>query len=620
MSKRTRHKAKAVTKPARRRAKPKPPAFDSGDEAAVTAERERRLTIFFIIALLILGTYQSILYFGHKVVPIPDFPSIVKVGHELLSFKIPSRFKYAPVVGVLQVCLSSFVNGDNPDLKAGWLLNAILHPFTLVLLFLVGKKITGPAALWFAIIAILNPWILYMLREPLVETTLLFFTLLTVYFIFKRSRWAYLLASITTMVRYEGSALILAAFVMDMIHSSDNRQKIRAFLYSALASVPLMLWMVGVLLSWRSDPTHYLDVLFSKDYSRAFAEPLEKRRGLIMHMNLLWEVGFRPLLLPPGLDREAMQMIWKLNKILAAGTFFFGVFYGLLKRRWELLPLLIFFIPYFILHAIYPYPLQRYHTNIFWIALLISLYGFQSIWKLVNRGERVPRLIILIFQLFSAVVLLSWLISLVGYLPKISPMSPRSSSIPYVAMGLVVVISAARVYIYSVKNLLREVCILLLICLFITSNQFFLVRLLGNGRQDSEFRDLARWFVKNTKPGEKMAVYSVVLTRLFAPNRADDIVGFPPADSPEELTQALYERGVTYVVWASREGLHKTQHTTYRRLNLHKNIDHLKEPRSAGPYEFVTRIGSRGGYINIFRLHKPPGNPQSTLHLKKGPA
>ena len=82
-----------------------------------------------------------------------------------------------------------------------------------------------------------------MLRDPIVETTLLFFVLLTCWFIFRRSKWCYLFAGIATMARYEAAALILAAFVVDMIESKTNRERLKAFFYSALASVPLIIWL-----------------------------------------------------------------------------------------------------------------------------------------------------------------------------------------------------------------------------------------------------------------------------------------------------------------------------------------------------------------------------------------
>ena len=120
------------------------------------AKRQQYFEIFLIAAFLAFGIYQSVLFFGHQVVPISDFPDIVRIGHELLSFKVPTRFKQAPVVGILQALLSYLVGGQHPDLTAGWLLNAILHPLNLVLLWLVGKRIVGKSAIWFAIIAILN--------------------------------------------------------------------------------------------------------------------------------------------------------------------------------------------------------------------------------------------------------------------------------------------------------------------------------------------------------------------------------------------------------------------------------------------------------------------------------
>jgi len=570
------------------------------------ARQERYFETFVIIALFAFGAYSSILYFGHKVVPISDFPDLFKVGRDILSFKLPSRFKQAPVLGMLQYCLSFFVGGQHPPLTAGWLLNAILHPFNLVLLWLVGKKIVGKSALWLAIIAILNPWVIYMLTEPIIETTLLFFTLLTFYFMFRRSKWCYLFASITTMVRYEGSALILAAFVMDMIYSKDKREKIRAFTYSAIATIPLALWMLGTVLAWKPGTSHYLNVLFTEEYAKAFSQPVEGRTGLVMHMKLLWQVGFRPLLMPwPGASSAFEQMLWKLSKVFAVTGFFFGSIYGLCKRQWNILALLMFFVPYFVLHALYPYPLQRFHTNIFWIALLICWFGLQSVWKLIDKAGRLPRGLVFIFQASIVIVAVIWLVPLIAYLPKIAPISPTSVSLPYVAMVLVAIIFAGRVFIYKSGYILRELSVLALLCLIIVSNQFFLVQLIGDGQRDKEFSQLADWYIANARPGEKLGVYMAGVVRIFAPEYAEYIVRLPKAENPSEFVKACYQEDITYVVWATREGLSKGQHTGYRQLGLDDNIDLLSKPQSVGPYQFIAQVGSKRGYVNIFHLCRP---------------
>jgi hypothetical protein len=579
------------------------------------ARRERYFEIFLVIALLAFGTYQSILYFGHKIVPISDFPDIVRIGHELLSFKIPFRFMQAPVVGLLQASLSHLVGGQYPDLTAGWLLNAILHPLNLLLFWLVGREIVGKSALWFAIIAILNHWVLYMLTEPLIETSLLFFSLLTFYLIFKRSNWSYVLASITTMVRYEGAALIMAAFVMDMIYCKSRRERIRSFLYSAMASVPLGIWLLGLFLTWKPEGATYLTVLFSKKYVEAFAEPVESRRGIVLHMELLWTVGFYPLFTLPTLAKSLfarltvteigfIKTFFNFSKIVVMVSFAFGGIYGLYKRQWKILALLIFFVPYFLLHARYPYPLPRFHTNIFWIALLISFFGLKSCWKLIDTEGRMPKVFVLILQALMATISIIWLVWLIPYLPKISPMSPKSAFLPYVAIILLGVICALRVIIYTSRYFLRELSILAVACLIIVSNQFTLVRLVGDGQRDKEFKQLADWYVAHAKPGEKLGVYMAGIVKMFAPKFAEYIVRLPGAESPEGFVKACYEKDIAYVVWATREGL-TDQHTTYRRLGLHKNIKHLRTPKSTGAYQFITRVGWKGGYVNIFRLRKP---------------
>ncbi len=570
-------------------------------EAEELAGREKFLEHFLIWAFLVFGIYQSILYFGHNVVPISDFPDIVRVGHDLLSFRLPVRFKQAPVVGILQALLSFVVGGQHPDLTAGWLLNAILHPLNLVLFYLVARQIIGRSAVWFAIIAILNSWVMYMLTEPIMETSLLFFSLLTFYLIFRRSSWSYVFASITTMVRYEGAALILAAFVIDMIYRRGKGERIRAFYYSALAAIPLALWMLGTFLTWGSEKSHYLSVLFSRDYAKAFAQPVEQRTGLLLHIKLLWAFAFHPLFMLPASIGDFTGMLWKLSQILAVVSFFFGSIYGLCKRRWEVLALLIFFVPYFLLHAFYPYPLQRFHTNIFWIALLLCLFGLQSSWKLIDGAVRLPKAIIITMQSLAAIVSIIWLIPLISYLPELSSISPRSVSIPFVAIALVGLVFAGRLYIYKLRSFSRELSILALLSLMIISNQFTLVRIIGDGQQDKEFKLLADWYIANAKPGEKMGVYMAGVVKIFAPKHEQDIVPLPAVDSPAEFVNVCREQGITYVVWATREGL-SDAHTGYRQFNLHKNIAHLQEPQSSGDYQFVTQISAKDGYVNIFRL------------------
>jgi hypothetical protein len=247
---------------------------------------------------------------------------------------------------------------------------------------------------------------------------------------------------------------------------------------------------------------------------------------------------------------------------------------------------------------------MRYHMPICWIALLICWFGFQSAWQIINKNQRVPVAVVTALQILILVVAGVWLFELLPFLPKISTMSPRSASVPYVTLGLAALLLGVRIFAFKPRHLLQKTVILTVFALLVVSNQFMLVRMVGDGQRDKEFVDLAQWYSENSQPGEKLAIYMSSTVRMFATKHAEYIVGFPKADSPAKLVEACYEKDITYVVWATREGLSR-DHPDYRAANLDKNIALLEKPRSIGPYEFITQLGSRRGYVNVFRLRKP---------------
>lgn len=578
------------------------------DENMLSGElyaREKYFDIFAVIVLLVLGTYHSVLYFGYKLIPTSDFPGLVRLGHELLSFQFPSSFMQAPVTGTLQAALSYLVGGQHPDLTAGWLLNAILHPLNAVLIFLVGKKIIGKSAVWPAIICTINPWVIYSLTDPIVETTLLFFVLLTFYFIFRHSRWSYFFASVTMMVRYEGAALILAAFIMDLIVRKTKKERLLAFLYSAIASLPLIIWLAGTFYSWQinKDSAHYL---------KEFGAASGGKFVLLKFIQLLWEVGFHIILrIPPAIkamfgkispaEAKSISIFLTCSKIIAAVSFIFGVLYGLLKRNWYILMLLIFFVPYLLIHAVHSFAFYRFLTTVHWIALIICWFGLMSFWKIINAHKRIPKAVVVVLQLLVLALAAVWLVMLVPHLLKINKIAPKHISYPVVAIVLTTIIFAFRIYIYRSRYLLRELAIIVLMCCFIISNQFMLVNILSYPDRDKEFVLLADWYYDNIKSGEKLAVYMGGTVKIFLPKESKQfIVGIPVEKNLKDFTDKLYEDNVRYIVWASRE-MRNPSSVNYKRKNL-KNLEPLYKPRDVGPFKFVTQVGSQRGWVNVFRL------------------
>jgi hypothetical protein len=319
-------------------------------------------------------------------------------------------------------------------------------------------------------------------------------------------------------------------------------------------------------------------------------------------MRVMWVTGFASLFMPsPGTNQDLANAIFSASKITVLSGFLLGCFYSVIRRQWQVWMLLLFFVPYFILHAFYPYPLARFHSTIVWIVMLICWLGLQSLWRSVAGKLNMPRPVVVVIQILIIIIAVLWLTGLAPYMQKIASLSPRSASMPYVTIAVVILFSIGRFYTGKVKALPGIMAVLAVMALMIVSNQFAIVNLLGDGQREAEFRQLGEWFSENAKPGEKMALYNAGTARLFAVKYADNIVILPKEDSPEQLIEELYKNNITYVVWATREGM-STQHTGYKLLNLDKNLAILSKPRSAGPYEFVTQVGSDRGYVNIFRL------------------
>ncbi|MCK5269189.1 MAG: hypothetical protein KAJ46_00335 [Sedimentisphaerales bacterium] len=593
------------------------------DAVDATDSRKRHLNIIIAVLLLGFGIYQSVQFWGLAPMPHPDSPYFVRVARELLSFEVPVSFKRAPVVGLLQAGLGPLVGGQHPDLTAGILLNAILHPLNLLLLWLVGRRFLGDFAAWLAVISILNPWGLLRLTEAIAETSLLFFTLLTFYFIFKRSRWCYLFASITTMVRYEGVALIVAAFVFDMIESKTKRQRLRTLLWAVLASVPLGLWLLGTALTWDPQASHYLRLYGgNRDYNIGKC------------LAALWQTSVEPLFqLPFGSDESSLPVFWGLSKVVTAAAVVFAAVHSFIKRRWNLLVLLIFFVLYLLVHIGRGSYKERYYAPMAPFALIICCCALRSFWQTINGNNRVPKAIVLILQLMIMVIALVWAGSLIGFLPRFAGYSPASEYIPYITFAVMLAFVLGDLVFYKIRYLSRDIVFTSLLCLMVVSNQFTLAQSLGaKSRHDIEFKYLADWYAKNAQPGEKLLTTMAAPMRILVPThaRAFQHTAYVDSADPAAFTRDCIEKDITYVTWDSRIG-HIPNNSYYKRWHIEK-IRMLIEPRSlmlmesdplrpgrprpVAYYKFLTRVGNRYRHINIFRLYKPADAPERPVRYR----
>ncbi|MEN6308913.1 MAG: hypothetical protein ABFD91_14285, partial [Anaerohalosphaeraceae bacterium] len=270
--------------------------------------------------MLLLGIYLAVVFFEQKAVPNSDFPAFVQIGNEIANFQMPSTFKRVPVLGLLQVLLSKLMfNSIHPDFTAGLVLNEILYALSIVVFYKICRfywESTGAVCL--CLIAALNPWTLAMMVDPIVETAFVCFSLLSLYFILRRSWWCYVFAMIASMTRYECFAWVGLAFLLDLILRPSKREKWKAFGFCCLAAVPMVLWLIGTKMHPGSPDSHYYHVLLNVDH----------RNGLDLP-KMLWQTSFSSLLQWPEwiqailLERPATQQ--QAQALMAQDTLFHSV-------------------------------------------------------------------------------------------------------------------------------------------------------------------------------------------------------------------------------------------------------------------------------------------------------
>lgn len=560
--------------------------------------------IFIFAVFLVFGIYHSVIYYGHQPVPNPDFMGFVETGRSLLAFQLPPTLKRAPVLGLLQVGLGRIVGGEHPTLTGAWLVNAIMHPLNLILLWCIGKQIAGKPSPWLVVIMIINPWVIQLSTQPIAEITLLFFFLLTFYFIFRRSNWSYLFASIATMVRYDGAVLILIIFIMDLVRHKGKRERVMVFLYAVMATVPFGLWMLATIINWQNESGgHYLQEL------GAFGGVKQVSIG---YLRMMWHVGFYPLFLPaPGTSKEAAFFLFDISKVLVSITFISGVVYGLCKRQWNIIIMVVFLLLYIVIHVIHSGLGPRMCVPVYWVPLMVSFYGLKGFWRSINGKIKMPKAIIAGLQGIVLAIAIWWGGMVIPYISKLAPISRHSISMPYVAMAVVVLIFIGQRIVYKARYYWRDLSVLAIMFVMIVSNQFVLARVVGNGQHDMEYKYLADWYHSNAKPDERLVCAFSGVLATYMPDREKNFLHISEVkgDSLQEFTENCYNENVTYVAWASREGFRNPDEHVYKLFKL-ASIAPLVNQRDVGPYKYISTLySSKSKFINIFRLQKDTSKP-----------
>jgi hypothetical protein len=554
--------------------------------------------------LLVMGVYLSMIYFGQKAVPNSDFTAFVKTGSDILHFRMPSSFKRVPMLGILQIAAGQCMfTSPHPVLTGALVLNGILYSISILLFYKITRFFIPPAGSFcLGLVAAMNPYALVMVVDPIAETTIVFFILLSLYLILSRSRWCYLAAMLASMTRYECFALIGIALLFDLFSHQTKRHKLTAVGIAIAASVPMVLWMIGTKLTSTNPNSTYFKHFLNVD-----------RNGFDF-LKMLWMTSFSSLLQWPEYIRAALierpasqqaaeliqshrslfQLLWN---VVTAAFFVLGVIGAFLKKQWRFMGILLFWAGYVGIHMSQGVLIDRYTLPVAWLTLLAAMYG------LSNLPERLPRAILSVIAVITSIIALFWTFQLWPALSQTAKISPASGSVVYAGLLLVAVGLVGKSLICRGRGAVLDGCLFVVVALMIVSNQFPLSMRLGQGDLDIEFRRTAEWYLENTDGTEWLATTLPGVVNLFLPEgqkKAIHTSGIKGNDLVE-FAQSCKQRQVRYVAWDSRLGF-AVRDAYYKNWGLSK-IHPLGSGKDVGPLKFITKIpASQRRYILLYKV------------------
>ncbi|MHC4545203.1 MAG: ArnT family glycosyltransferase [Planctomycetota bacterium] len=569
----------------------------------------KRLAEYVAIGFLVaLGLIYSLHFLGHFVFPNPDFVAFLGIGRRWLHFQIPNSMKRAPLFSVITALAGNFFSTPDRNLFGTELYNAIMLPTVMVLIYLIGRKFLGKAAVWVALLACISPWMVRMSSQPLAELTLVALFAATCLCIRTHIKWAYLFAMLGSISRWDMAGLIPAVALVDLIR---NRKWSRTIILTALASIPFGLCMI---ITWkqlqgRPEGAHYIQVL-AKD--RTFE--------LAADLRFYWRniCSFLNPQLPQPLPSGQLKSFDSLNSAVSVVTapllaiaFLGGSIAAVIKKRWDIIVMLLAGIPYVLVHAIYPYRLPRFCIPAAWAGFIISAYGLVTFWRWFV-GKQKPKFLIPLLQLIAAFVFILWAIETLVVLdyaqtrhcPVIERLALISS---LVTVGGFFVLQLVRRQKPSTGWLIVPAFLLLAVVSSTATTGFWM----GDGQRFANFKRLGLWFLENAKDDDRMittmAGWMPIYTDLPS-ERFEHIANISPQDAKDfpAFIRECRKRNVTLIAWDSRlTGLIDNRY--YKLWGLDR-IEILGTPKGEriGPCKLVHIIREGSPGVAIYRIMPEP--------------
>jgi len=525
-----------------------------------------------VLGILLAGcaTYW-ILHFHKFSIPGPDFYQYEQTGKELTALHLPSTYKRMPLFPVLMNLAGRLVRTEEPFMDAALALSMAFSLGLLAILFYLGRRLIGPAAIFpvvmLASITVFNN----MALQPLLEPCMAFFIFLTFLLFHLRSRWQYAAAFCAAIARPEGCAVIPIIFVLNMVYEEDpfKRRLLKHVVFAGLASTGFLTWMV-----------------LSKIYSAGAGNPyLDQMQQQGWHIE--WKAALRTISVPFGqwVRNPKSKTFWVCIVMVPLLTSV-GLVTSFLKFRREALALLAFVVLYVGAHMSFGVDLARYSSwrrlaakrnswlpfPLVFVCALVGLYCSYSFVRKIAGDPGVRGVVVyagFYFFLLGA-LLVYWLLEfrkplIMGVLAGMGMIALAS---PFVGQGVLGHAKGTWRALYGKYTCYKA----------------------------------GQWLKHNLRPGQKAVVVTVTAIARAGPISKAQLIGFGhlKARNLEEFTREVEERGVSYVIYTYRRNRGDARDTYYHNLFKAYLMEPFKDGKDVAGFEHLETIPMPD------RVRKPP--------------
>jgi len=541
------------------------------------------------LAICAVGLAIGVWLRGHFPLPYPDFMDFVDPGHALWQGQIPETLKRAPFYPLLVVALGQLFTGEAPErTAAGWLMTLLL-PANGLLIYLIGLNWVGRAARWAALLFLFTPLSLFLTGHEIVEPLLTFLILAAVLAAQRsdpgglrggapqpgawRGGWAYGFASLAAITRYDATGLVLGLICADLLRRESLR---RVVVRGGLALLPLAGWLA---LSWFTWPGRS-----EEHYVRIIAE---RSRGEMIRAfpgDLLWSLRvIRAALfdgprldltfwLQPFAEPLTRAVEWTLSVLALVGA---AALAGRERRAfWTAGAGLV---GYVVVHAVFPFRLERFGYPMAPLMLLAAFAG----WSRIRSHPRAAGAITALKRWglpILAVLLAAGVLGEVRLLamPRGSLVDPGGLVALFAAIGGAAAAFTAR----RGRRVSRCTAALGLTLLVLVQ-----VRAAGPalnwGFEMANQVTAARWLRSSTSPTERVLSVTSPLFRLYVGRTPPDrFINFEHIRS-ETWADILAEcraRGIRWVVWHDQVGEQYGEYGDRWRLGRFSGLGQAEPP------------------------------------------